>query len=166
MDGLGVLEMPSLETRKYSISYHFSPPPGWRRAAVRLVHRIWPSARFRTGLRAEGLSHDPEAVAAYKSDPLVHDFVSARLAVQMLDAGRWALAHATEIVVPMLLMHGTADPITSCDATCKFADGARENCTLKTWPGLLHELHWEREREEVVKCIIEWMQLRREDLAK
>ena len=56
-------------------------------------------------------------------------------------------------------MHGTADPVTNCDATCWFAKKAPQNCTLKTWPGLLHELHWEREREEVVQFAIEWMRL-------
>ena len=134
-----------------------SQPPRWKLAMGRLLSVAWPSFTFATGIKASDLSHDPAAVAAYESDPLVHDRVSARLAVQMFAAGRWALAHAPDLAIPTLVLHGTDDAITSCDASSKFAELAGERCTLRTWAGLFHELHWERQREEVISCVIAWM---------
>lgn len=133
-------------------------PPSWKHNLGRLLSHVWPSFTFHSGIKASELSHDPEAVAAYESDPLVHDRVSARLAVQMLDAGRWALAHATELAMSTLVLHGTADPITDCSASVRFTELARNWCTLQTFPGLLHELHWERERDEILASTIAWMQ--------
>ena len=133
------------------------PPSRWKQFAARFLRRTCPSFRFRTGVQAEGLSHDATVVTAYKTDPLVHDLVSARLAVAMLDAGQWALDHASELHLPLLLMHGTADPITAIDATIEFAQRACDTCTLHTFPGLYHELHWERERAEVTKVVVGWI---------
>jgi alpha-beta hydrolase superfamily lysophospholipase len=133
------------------------PPSRWKQIAARLLQRTYPSFRFRTGVQAEGLSHDATFIAAYKADPLVHDFVSTRLAVAMLDAGQWALDHAAKLTFPTLLMHGTADPITSVDATIEFAQRAGDTCTLRTFPGLYHELHWERERVEVTNVVLAWL---------
>ena len=136
------------------------PPPRWKQLAARFLQRVWPSFRFRSGVQAEGLSHDPAVVAAYKADPLVHDLVSARLAVAMLDAGEWALEHAAELTVPTLLMHGMADPITSAQATIDFAQRAGRSCTLHTFPGLYHELHWELERDEAFEVVLDWLKQR------
>ncbi|MEO8165561.1 MAG: lysophospholipase, partial [Betaproteobacteria bacterium] len=134
-----------------------TPPPRWKQTAARFLLRVWPSFRFRSGVRAEELSHDPAAIAAHKADPLVHHMVSARLAVAMLDAGRWALEHAAELAIPTLLMHGTADSITAAQASIDFARRASRTCTLKTFPGLYHELHFERERDEAFEVVLNWL---------
>ncbi len=132
-------------------------PPIWKRALARLLNLGWPSFTFGTGINALNLSHDPAVVSAYKKDPLVHNRVSARLAVEMLDAGRWALKHASDLTLPALILHGSCDAITSCDASSRFAKFASDRCTLKIWPGLFHELHWEFERQDVIGFMIHWM---------
>jgi alpha-beta hydrolase superfamily lysophospholipase len=133
-------------------------PPPWKRSLARFLNYVWPSFTFRTGIRSSDLSHDPAALAARESDPLIHHRVSARLAVQMMAAGRWSLAHATELATPALILHGTADPVTDCAASIEFAKRASDCCTLRTFPGLLHELHWEFERDEILSSVIQWMQ--------
>ena len=134
------------------------PPPPWKQLAARLLRHVCPTFRFRTGVQAEGLSHDPAVVAAYQDDPLVHDLVSARLAVAMLDAGQWALEHAGELTTPTLLMHGLSDPITSAQAILDFARRAGRSCTLRTFPDLYHELHWELERDEAFEVVRDWLE--------
>ena len=133
-------------------------PPRWKRSLARFLSYVCPAFAFRTGILASDLSHDTAALAAYESDPLVHDRVSARLAVQMLAAGRWSLAHAAELATPTLVLHGTADPVTDCGASARFAKLAGDWCTLQTFPGLLHELHWEHQRDEILALVIAWMQ--------
>ena len=73
-------------------------------------------------------------------------------------AGRWSLAHASELATPALILHGTADRVTDCGASMEFAKRAGNCCTLQTFPGLLHELHWELERDEILSSVIQWMQ--------
>lgn len=133
------------------------PPPRWKDNLGRMLQRVWPSFRLRTGVKAEGLSHDPAVVSAYKSDPLVHDLVSARLAVAMLDAGEWAVEHASALKTPTLLMHGTSDPITFADTSIEFAEGAGEICKLALFSGLYHELHREQESDRAFQTILEWL---------
>ncbi len=70
-------------------------------------------------------------VSAYENDPLVHDKISARLFVEMYETGLWALEHAAEFPLPLLLMHGTDDPITSAKATQEFAEKAGDKVDLK-----------------------------------
>jgi alpha-beta hydrolase superfamily lysophospholipase len=132
-------------------------PPRWKLRSGRLLQHLWPSFRFATGVPSSALSHDPQVVAAHQTDPLVHRGVSARLGVQMLDAGRWALEHAAELASPVLLLHGEADTVTSCEASREFARRAGPQCTLQTWPGLLHELHGELQRDEVLQAVVAWL---------
>ncbi|MBC8354803.1 MAG: lysophospholipase [Planctomycetes bacterium] len=133
------------------------PPARWKDIAGRCLQRVCPSFQFRTGIEAEQLSHDLAVAKAYKADALVHDQVSARIAVAMLDAGQWAIDHADQLSTPTLLMHGTSDPITSSDATVEFAERASECCTLEIFSDLYHELHWERESDEVFEVVLNWL---------
>lgn len=133
------------------------PPPAWQRLAGGLLNLVWPSFTFRMRIDANWLSRDAASVAAYQTDPLVHGCASARLAVQMFAAGEWALAHAAMLRVPTLLMHGTADPLTSCPASELFAQAAAHQCSWKRWPELRHELHWEIERQAVIDHIVCWL---------
>ena len=133
-------------------------PPALQLAAGRLMNRLWPAFTLPNGLELAAISRDPAVVAAYQADPLVHDRLSARLGVSLLEAGEWAIANAGQFPLPLLLMHGTADRLTSHEASREFAANA-PNCTLKLWDGLYHETHNEPEKEEVIGIIIEWLQV-------
>ena len=132
-------------------------PPAWKTTLGRLLYGVWPRLSLSNGLDTTGLSRDAAVVSAYANDPLVHDRVSARLGMDMLDAGEWTLAHATEFFLPLLLMSGGADPITSAEATRQFAAGVTGDCTLKIWDGLFHEIHNEPEQQQVFDVLIEWL---------
>ena len=79
--------------------------------------------------------------------------------MDMLRAGLWALAHAAELPLPLLLMHGGADRIVSLDASREFSTKAGERCTLKVWDGLYHEIHNEPEKEQVFAYLLEWLNI-------
>ncbi|MFN2150478.1 MAG: lysophospholipase [Anaerolineales bacterium] len=139
------------------IQLAFSPPDSQVRLA-RLMNHLLPNLTQPNGLDVQALAHDPEVVAAYQNDPLVHDRVSIRLSVEFLDAGEWALEHAAELALPLLLVHGSADPITSAAASQEFAARAGELCTLKIWEGLYHETHNEPQKEQVIAYNLEWLE--------
>jgi alpha-beta hydrolase superfamily lysophospholipase len=132
-------------------------PSAWKVALARALPWIWPGLTVANTVDPADLSHDAHAVRAYRQDPLVHRRVSVRLGLQMLEAGRWALKHAEQLPLPTLLMHGTADSLTSPAASRLFARRAASRCTLQLWDGCFHELHWERERAAVLDFVIEWL---------
>lgn len=134
----------------------FEPPP-IKVALARFMNNFFPTFTQANGLDTAGLSHDPQVVRDYDNDPLGHDKVSARLFVSMYEAGLWALEHAAELPLPLLLMHGGADPITSPEGSRQFAAKAGDKVTLKIWDNLYHEIHNEPEHGEVFKTVIEWL---------
>lgn len=131
-------------------------PPRWRVMLGRAVDRIYPALIQDTGLDTEGLSRDPRVGAAYIADPLVHSKMSARLFTSVNSAGAWALEHAAEFALPLLLMHGSDDTITSAAASAEFA-ARLPGCSFKLWQGLRHEMHNEPEQQAVLATIVEWL---------
>jgi alpha-beta hydrolase superfamily lysophospholipase len=131
-------------------------PPRWKLTLGGLLERVRPAFTLSRGNDPTALSSDPAVVAAYRGDPLVHDRISARLYAAMMAAGAEALAHAARFPLPLLLMHGAADAVTSPFATQAFCNTA-PNCTFRLWPRLHHELHNERGRDEVLATIVAWL---------
>jgi alpha-beta hydrolase superfamily lysophospholipase len=132
-------------------------PPAWKITLGRLMYRILPTLAMSNELDRNALSRDPKVVEVYNADPLVHDRISARLAIDMLDGGLWLLDNAQEVRLPTLLIHGTKDEVCSAQASQEFARKAGDICTLKSWEGLYHETHNEPEKEEVIKFTLAWI---------
>lgn len=132
--------------------------PLWLQLVGRALAILWPSFTFRTAITAAKLTRDPQQQAELRKDPLRFDFVTARLAVRMLDAGRWALDHAHELQTPTLLMHGSTDQITSAESSRQFATRAGQLCQLKIWPDMQHELHFELDRVAVLADVQGWLE--------
>ncbi|MFQ5814772.1 MAG: alpha/beta hydrolase [Anaerolineae bacterium] len=132
-------------------------PPAWKITLAKIMCSLWPTLSMSNELDRQGLSRDPEVVRAYNEDPLVHDRVSARLGMDMLEAGLWALGHAAEFPLPLLLMHGSADRLCSAQASREFAAQAGHRCTLKIWDGFYHEIHNEPEQGQVFTYLLEWL---------
>ncbi|MER2598245.1 MAG: lysophospholipase [Caldilineales bacterium] len=133
-----------------------TPPPAAQLALGKVMNRIWPAFTMPNGLELAAISRDPAVVRAYEADPLTHDRLSAALGIGLLEAGEWALAHAAEFPVPLLLIHGDADRITAPAASTEFASRAPDS-TLKLWPGLYHETHNEPEQAAVLAYTVTWL---------
>jgi alpha-beta hydrolase superfamily lysophospholipase len=122
------------------------------------MYRLKPEFSMSNGLDRAGLSHDSQVINAYQADPLVHDRVTARFGLDLLDSMEWVSEHASEFPpIPLLLVHGTMDRITSAAATQEFASQIKGECELKLWDGLYHETHNEPEKAEVLNYMIDWL---------
>ena len=132
-------------------------PPAWKITLGKIMYNLFPSLSMSNELDRQMLSRDPEVVNAYINDPLVHDRITARLGMDLLSSGLWALENASSFPVPLLLMHGEADGLTSAQASKEFAAKAGGICTLKVWDGLYHEIHNEPEKEQVFACLESWL---------
>jgi len=87
----------------------------------KLMRGLKPDLTLSNDLDLDQLSRDPEVRPAYEADPLVHDKLSAQLGIDMLEAGREIDAWSGSLSVPTLMMHGTADGLTSPTASAAFA---------------------------------------------
>jgi acylglycerol lipase len=126
-------------------------------ALARLLAVFAPALTLPSGLEPQALSRDPQVVADYIRDPLVHDRASLAFANAMLDAIQWTYAHAGEFHLPLLIMHGTADRLAYYQGSQEFARQVQGDCTLKLWDGLYHEIHNEPEKGEVFAYLLHWL---------
>lgn len=127
---------------------------------VRLIGSIVPSLTLHSGLDVNMISRDPAVIAAYRTDPLVHMGASLGFGRCALNAIQLCFRRARELTLPLLIMHGTADRITTPAGSEEFArlvGEVNEEVTLQLWDGLYHELHNEPERDEVFAFMLEWL---------
>ncbi len=132
-------------------------PPASQVALGKVMNSIYPAFTQASGLETAALSQDEQVVKIYKNDPLVHDRISAHLYMVSYQSGYWALEHASEFGLPLLLMHGGADRLTSAEASREFSQKAGDCCTLKIWEGFYHEIHNEPEQASVLKFMLDWL---------
>lgn len=132
-------------------------PPASKTVLGRLLFNLWPSFTMTSGLDQAALSHDPAVVQAYAQDPLVHDKLTPRLGIGLIDVGLWLLDHASELSLPLLIYCGSEDHLVSAEACREFAAKVKGDCTLKIWDGLYHETHNEPQKADVLNMVTQWL---------
>jgi alpha-beta hydrolase superfamily lysophospholipase len=131
-------------------------PPKSKVILASIIKNIVPGLVQSSGLNVNHISHDPEVVERYKKDPLVHDKISVSLFDSAMKAAKYSLDNAAELKIPMLLVHGGDDQITSPEGSREFSQKSG-NTQLRIWEGGYHELHNEPFKDEVFKYIINWI---------
>jgi alpha-beta hydrolase superfamily lysophospholipase len=140
------------------------PVPAWKATIGRWLYDLRPTFAMSNGLDITGLSRDPAVIDLYRADPLVHDRVSARFGLDILQSGEWALDQAAEFPLPLLLVHGSADRVTCHKASREFAGTAGDCCTFVLLDGCYHETHNEPASHRVLDTIVEWLDARMAEL--
>lgn len=125
------------------------------------MRRIAPDVAISNGLDARYISHDRAVVAAYTSDPLVHDRITARLAHAMLVAGETAREAAPRWTTPTLLLYAGADKFVNPRGSQEFASAAPASVvTARRFDALYHEIFNETARDEPVNTVLDWLRTR------
>jgi alpha-beta hydrolase superfamily lysophospholipase len=124
----------------------------------RLLSSIWPTFTMKSGIERSRLTRDPAAIARLDADPLVHSLGTARLGSEMQDAIARVKQQAPELTLPVLVLQGEADQVTSPDSTREFFEniGASDK-TLKTYPGALHNLIIDLVKDDVMRDMDTWI---------
>ena len=136
--------------------------PGWlQMQAIRLLALLAPRLGVMQ-LDASGVSRDPEEVKKYLEDPLVfHGKASARMVRELFAGMATVQAGVTGITLPMLILHGGADVMTSPDGSRYLHQHITSaDKTLRVYPGLYHEILNEPERQDVLDQILSWCEKR------
>ncbi len=123
----------------------------------KLFRNILPGLTQPNGLDVNHISTDPEEVEKYANDPLVHDKISTALGMGLMDSGNWLNEYKAEPPIPMLIMHGGGDQITSAPASESFALRLGSKVSFKKWDGLYHEIHNEKIQEEIFQYTLDWL---------
>ncbi|MCJ8278372.1 MAG: alpha/beta hydrolase [Rivularia sp. ALOHA_DT_140] len=131
----------------------------WKLSMAKLISGILPNFSLSTGLGFSAVSRDPEVVAACKEDSLRHRLGSARLATELLKTIDWIKAHATEMKIPLLILHGGADIVTLPQSSRDFFESLNlADKERKEYPDGYHELHNDINSREVLGDIENWIQ--------
>ena len=132
-------------------------PPKWKVVLGKLSAGLIPTLSQSTGLETAAISRDKKVVRAYEVDELVHDKITSAFFVNVHFAGPYVIENAAKIKMPLLVMHGLEDRLTSPEGTKEFMQNAGSNVTVKYWPGLFHEIHNEPEQQEVFQTELDWL---------
>jgi len=132
-------------------------PPSFKVKLGQLMAGIYPAFSQNNEIDANDLCSDATVVRAYEEDPLVHSKISAAMFFNVYEAGLWALEQAENVKLPVLVMHGDQDKLTSFEASQEFAKRASDHSTIKIWEGMLHEPHNEPGKDPVLSTIKDWI---------
>ncbi len=125
----------------------------------RLLSGVWPSLTIKAGLEANDLCREPVVVQAYQDDPLVQGKGSPRLSTELAAAVTWTQDHAENFQPPLLIYHGSADKLTSPQASRQFFDKVgSQNKRYITYEGGYHESHNDLHQERVLIDIGQWIE--------
>lgn len=136
-----------------------NPVRGARLAQARAASRLTPWLSLATAIQPEMLSHDPEVVAAYATDPLVHRVANARWFTEQDAAQKRCLAHAADLEVEgLLVMYGGEDRLVDSGGAERFYQGATVADRQRlAYPGLRHEIFNEVERNRPLADLERWL---------
>ncbi len=136
-------------------------PPAFQVAVIKLIASLFPKLGVLT-LDASGISRDPVVVEDYMQDPLVNKGkLSARLLVEMFKAMEECKANADKITLPIRVMHGGRDDMTSPEGSeLLYKRVGSKDKELRIYKGLMHEILNEPEGLEITQEIIAWMHSR------
>lgn len=127
-------------------------------AMARVLTHVTPQLAISLGISAEHLARDPEALAAYRSDPLVTGKATVRWGTESLDTVERIKAGMSDIDIPLLVVHGEADHLNLvAGARALFDAVPSADKTIRVYPGVYHEPHNDLGHEQLAADVSEWL---------
>lgn len=136
-------------------------PPSWQIGLMKVISMFAPKLGM-LELDSNLVSRDPAVVKDYLDDPLVNDNkLSAKLLVEMFKTMGEVADNAAKISLPLLIMHGAEDQLTSPSGSQWLnQEVASSDKTLKIYPELFHEIFNEPEAPTVFADVVSWLDAR------
>jgi alpha-beta hydrolase superfamily lysophospholipase len=129
-------------------------------ALLALMEKMAPRMAISNGLKWKFLSHDPEVVRAYRSDPLVHDRVTTAPVRWLIDTCERLSVPNRPLMAPTLLMAAQDDRLVNPQGSDSFARHyAEAEMTYYPLEGYYHEIFNEDtvRREKVLALLGSWL---------
>lgn len=132
-------------------------PPAFKIKLAMMMSKIYPAYSDTSEMDVSRLSRDSQVVDSYTKDPLVVKSISAGLFSGIIAASKTIIDNASNLKIPTLLYHGTADEIISIEGSEQFAKNSNKQLTFRKLNGVYHEPHNDTGKEKVIEMIIEWI---------
>jgi alpha-beta hydrolase superfamily lysophospholipase len=143
-----------------ALSPHLSDPPlsPVLKRLVPVLGRVWPTFSVKGALEVAALTRVDSVVEAYKTDPLVHNTGSVKLAQEAAATVKHTQDNATHFRPPLLILHGDADRITRVEGSRQFIEKVPgPDKTYIEYSGGYHECLNDLQRERVMMDVAHWM---------
>jgi alpha-beta hydrolase superfamily lysophospholipase len=132
--------------------------PPYQVLVARLLSGIRPKFSLRMALPGSSLARDPQVAKAYDEDPMVFWERSVRWGTESLQVVDWIKKHPHQVRIPVLFIHGEADPLVSVEGARRFYEQVTfPDKTLKVYAGSLHEPHNDLDHAQVTGDMINWL---------
>ena len=140
---------------------HEVPAPDFALAVFKALSHVVPRAHV-LRLKNEDFSRDPAVVRAKNEDPLIaHEIQPTQTLAEMVRADERLRKAFPRIILPVLILHGTADKATRPSGSRRFYDTAGSaDKTLKLYEGHVHDLLNDVGKEAVIGDIKGWIAAR------
>ncbi|HEY2802271.1 MAG TPA: bifunctional alpha/beta hydrolase/class I SAM-dependent methyltransferase [Chthoniobacterales bacterium] len=129
--------------------------------ALRLQQKIFGGGYVKSYVRAKMLTHDPVEAARYEADSLIFRQIAINVLLDLHGTAQRLLADAGAIDTPTLMLGAGCDYVVSLEAQREFFN--RLSSPLKqmhVFPAAYHALFHEREGEQVVARVREFVRAR------
>lgn len=133
--------------------------PRHKVALGRMLSQVWPNFSLKVGLEKDSGSQDTTVIIAQEQDPLRHEYGSARLATEFFATQKWVESHASDLQVPILILHGSSDKITPPEGSWEFFQ--KVSITDKeryVYQGNYHDLHQDINYKYVLADLENWLE--------
>jgi alpha-beta hydrolase superfamily lysophospholipase len=137
--------------------------PGLKRLQLlllTLMEKFAPKTAVANGLKVNFISHDAQVVAAYKSDPLVHNRVTVKPIRWLIDTCERLSVPNRPLMVPTLLMVAQDDRLVDPRGSDSFARHyAEAEMTYHALDGYYHEIFNEDapRRDKALQLLGQWL---------
>lgn len=126
--------------------------------AATVLGRRLPTFSMPSGITGAHLTRDPAEIARHDADPLILKHARAGWFVELEAAMAAAPERLQRLSMPLYLMHGESDPLTSFDASrALFPSVPSTDKTFIALPGMRHETLHEIGRETVRGDLVAWL---------
>lgn len=132
----------------------------WQNIQVYAGNLFAPNVAFETGLPIDFISTDKQVVQDYKTDPLIHNWITPRLGKFVLNAAAESIEAAKTWQIPTLLLVAGNDRLVDADGAKQFyANLPKELATMHFYENLYHEIFNEipAAREKVFNDLRGWI---------
>ncbi len=132
--------------------------PLWKIMLGQALSQVWPRFNLKVGLEHSASSRDAGVLASIATDPLRHEYGTARLAAEFLRTVRWIKHNSARLQVPLLLLQGGADRITPPQSSRAFFEQVQlQDKTYRGYPDSYHDLYADLNYMEVIFDLASWL---------
>ena len=126
------------------------------RKIVTLLSKIGPKRSMKNAITGAQISNVPAEQLAYANDPLNHDRLGLRTAVEIIERGEDLQGRAAEVTLPLMILHARDDQLTDFAASEAFASAAKAE--FRAFARVQHELHNDTSRAAVYRAVLDFIQ--------